>query len=137
MMNSTTAPLYSIPARLRKMENLHIVFWLCKDMSWCLSFRTLGILFIIPTIAVAIRITHLNRHIKSELMHNMAVIFWIAANSTWMICEFFGWDEKPIVGSIEGRYLAMIPFTIGALFLIFYYLFIKPREMKTDHEVTM
>jgi len=46
--------LYSIPARYRKLENLHIVFWLFKDISWCMIWRELGILMIIPTLSVAI-----------------------------------------------------------------------------------
>ena len=29
-------PMYQIPARYRKMENMHILFWLVKDVSWCL-----------------------------------------------------------------------------------------------------
>jgi hypothetical protein len=39
-MNNET---YSIPIRFRKMENLHIVFWLLKDLSWCMVWRPLGI----------------------------------------------------------------------------------------------
>lgn len=28
--------MYSIPAAYRKMENTHILFWLVKDISWCM-----------------------------------------------------------------------------------------------------
>jgi hypothetical protein len=37
---------YSIPMRFRKMENLHIVFWLFKDVAWCMVWKPLGILMI-------------------------------------------------------------------------------------------
>ena len=38
---------YTIPLRYRKMENLHIVFWLFKDISWCLGIRPIGISYFI------------------------------------------------------------------------------------------
>ena len=69
--------LYSIPARYRKLENLHIVFWLFKDISWCMFWRELGIAMIVPTLAVAIYISYRTRNIKAELAHNLAVAFWI------------------------------------------------------------
>lgn len=129
MNTSVQVPVqYTIPAKLRRMENLHIVFWLFKDVSWCLSFKPLGILMIVPTLLVAIYITYKNKDIKSEFAHNLAVIFWITANSTWMICEFTGIDERLIYGNIEGRYLAIIPFAIGILILAYYYLF----QLKLD-----
>ena len=40
---------YNIPLRYRKMENLHIVFWLFKDVAWCMVWRPLGIAMIFPT----------------------------------------------------------------------------------------
>lgn len=38
------------PKGIRGMENLHIVFWLVKDMSWAMLWRPLGIAMIVPTI---------------------------------------------------------------------------------------
>ena len=38
--------LYNIPLHYRKMENLHIVFWLFKDVAWCMVWRPLGIMMI-------------------------------------------------------------------------------------------
>jgi hypothetical protein len=84
-MTAKKENLYSIPARYRKLENLHIVFWLFKDISWCMIWQTLGIIMVIPTLSVAIYISYRTRNIKSELAHNLAVAFWISANSYWMI----------------------------------------------------
>lgn len=131
------ASLYSIPSRLRRMENMHIVFWLLKDVSWCLNFKPLGVLMIFPTLLVAIYITHKNRHIKSELAHNLAVIFWITANSTWMIVEFMDIDEQEIWRGVDGRHLSVIPFGIGMVILAYYYLFQRKNEFKSEHEVTL
>ena len=46
--------VYSIPLRYRKMENLHILFWLLKDISWCLAWKPLGIAMIFPTLIMAV-----------------------------------------------------------------------------------
>ena len=129
--------LYTIPARYRKLENLHIVFWLFKDISWCMIWKELGILMIIPTLSVAIYIAYRTREITSELAHNLAVAFWISANSYWMISEFFGFDEAHVFGGYEGRHLAMIPFVIGVIILAWYYLFQRPKEIKNDQVVTI
>src|SRR5688572_10296945 len=76
---------YTIPLRFRKMENLHIVFWLFKDISWCLIWKPLGIAMIFPTLIIAIIIAWRTRQYVSELCHNPAITVWISANSYWMI----------------------------------------------------
>ena len=136
-MTAKKENLYSIPASYRKLENLHIVFWLFKDISWCMIWQVLGILMIIPTLSVAIYIAYRTRNIKAELAHNLAVAFWISANSYWMISEFFGFDEAKVFGGYEGKHLAMIPFIIGVIILAWYYLIQRPKEAKSEQVVTM
>jgi hypothetical protein len=126
---SSTNETYSIPAKYRRMENMHILFWLLKDISWCMIWKTLGIAMIFPTLIIAIVISWRTRNVASELAHNLAVTFWITANSYWMISEFFGFDEMQVWQSFEGRHIALIPFLIGLLFLLNYYIFQrKPRR---------
>jgi len=119
---------YSIPIRYRRMENLHIVFWLFKDISWCMLWRPLGIAMIFPTLFFAILITIRTRQFMSEVCHNLAIVFWIAANSYWMISEFFYFDMMTVYGNITYKYLAVIPFTTGILILAYYYLVWKPMH---------
>jgi hypothetical protein len=107
--------MYQIPARFRRTENLHIVFWLLKDLCWVMLWRPLGLAMIVPTIGAALLITWQTRKIKSELLHNLAVVFWILANSYWMISEFFSDDD-------ELRYYAVIPFSIGIVIIAYYYM---------------
>ena len=114
--------MYSIPAKYRKMENLHIVFWLLKDISWCMFWKPLGILMIIPTLAISIIISWRNRQYISETCHNVAITFWITANSYWMVSEFLGFDTKVIFGAYTYKHVAIIPFTIGIFILAYYYL---------------
>ncbi len=124
-MNNQT---YNIPIRYRKMENLHIVFWLLKDISWCMVWKPLGIAMVFPTLIIAIIITIRNRQYISEVCHNLAIVFWITANSYWMMAEFFEFDTIPIYLDITYKYLAVIPFSIGILILTWYYLYWKPTH---------
>jgi hypothetical protein len=119
--------IYAIPAKYRQMENTHILFWLVKDISWCMAWKTLGILMITPTLGIALVIAWRTRHLKSELAHNLAIIFWISANSYWMLSEFFGFDTVRIGTLTDGKHLAIIPFGIGLGILAYYYLVQKPR----------
>lgn len=128
---------YSIPANFRRMENLHILFWLLKDISWCLVFKELGIAMIFPTISIAIWIAWKNREIKSELSHNLAIVFWITANGYWMISEFFEFDTMIVWKNITGKNLALIPFLTGLLILLYYYIVQRPREKRMHKPVTM
>lgn len=116
--------IYSIPARFRRVENLHILFWLVKDAAWALNLREVGVFMIVPTLSAALLITWQTRRIFSELMHNLAVDFWIIANCTWMIGEFYGLDE----GIYGLRHLALIPFGIGLLILFTYYVLYYSRK---------
>ena len=120
--------VYAIPIRYRKMENLHIVFWLFKDISWCMIWKPLGIAMIIPTLAIAIIITIRTRQFVSELCHNLAVVFWISANAYWMISEFLHFDANDLFGQYTYKHLAIIPFVMGILVLAYYYLWWKPRH---------
>lgn len=109
--------VYSIPRRFRVAENMHIVFWLLKDMSWAMEFRYFGMGMFIPTLLLALLITWQTRKIRSEWFHNLAVTFWIVANGYWMTTEFF-WvgDQYNFL-----RYFAVIPFSIGLIFVGYYY----------------
>ena len=118
--------VYSIPLRFRKVENMHILLWLVKDVSWAVNWRVLGTFMILPTLFVAVLITWQTRHILSELLHNLVVTLWITANCTWMVGEFFGWDEN-LWGGIGLRQMAVVPFVIGLLILAYYYLVLAPK----------
>jgi len=118
--------LYVIPAKFRKIENLHIFFWLVKDLCWCAVFKPLGIAMIVPTLSVAIWIAWKNRHIVAELAHNMAIAIWIVANSMWMVAEFFAVDEKV-------KPYCIIPFSLGILILSWFYFIYAPLQRRKEN----
>jgi hypothetical protein len=110
-----------LPDRIRKHENLHIVFWLIKDSCWMLEIKWLGALMIGPALFMAIRITYITRN-TLDFFINLAILFWISANSYWMISEFY-FDN-------EGKNLAGIPFGLGfvAVGIFYYKVFIARRK---------
>jgi hypothetical protein len=125
-------PMYSIPVSFRRRENLHIFFWLLKDISWCMVWKPLGILMIFPTLIIAIIIAIRTRHMVSELCHNIAIVLWITANSYWMIAEFMEFDGLIVSGNITYKYLAVIPFSLGILTMLYYYLYWRPMHNETS-----
>lgn len=80
---------------------------------------------IFPTLIVAIYIAWRNRHIMAELTHNVAITLWIMANSMWMISEFYAIDEKV-------RPYCIIPFSLGIVILLYYYLIYSPLNRKKE-----
>lgn len=121
-MTRSKDTLYTIPARYRKMENMHIVFWLIKDVSWCMVWKPVALVMIFPTLIISIIICLRTKKIKSEFAHNLAITFWITANSLWMVTEFFDFDTVPIWNVFEGKHLALIPFFAGIAVLANYYI---------------
>ena len=116
--------MYTIPDRFRRTENMHIIFWLLKDISWAMLWKPIGLIMFIPTLTIAILISWQTRKLLSEFYHNLAIVCWITANGFWMITEFF-WPNHDYL-----RYYTAIPFSIGIIFIAAYYLIILPREKK-------
>ena len=75
--------------------------------------KAAGVFMIFPTLSLAIYITVINRFDKAELAHNLAVCFWICANSIWMFGEFY-YDDKM-------RTPATVFFIAGLITMLFYY----------------
>lgn len=114
-----------------KTENLHIVFWLLKDLGWCMGWKPLGITMVIPTLIISIVISWRSRTEKNKLFHNLAITAWITANSYWMITEFFHFEEMRMWGNFTYKHLALIPFVTGVLLLAYYYLYWQNPHKKT------
>lgn len=127
---------YAIPLRYRKMENLHIVFWLFKDLAWCLEWRYIGMTMILPTFCISLVILWRTRNIVAELCHNAAISIWIAANSYWMCTEFFGVDKHVVFGDWTLKHMAVVPFVIGLLFVGYYYLYFQWVHLRRSPVLT-
>ncbi|CAN5678788.1 hypothetical protein BH11BAC1_BH11BAC1_11570 [soil metagenome] len=100
--------------RLRATENLHILLWLIKDTCWVQDYRLVGVSMIIPTISVAVLLTVRTRKVREEFIHNLAVVFWLCANSIWMIGEFYYNDST--------RPFSVVFFALGLVTLAVHYI---------------
>ena len=101
----------------RKLENLHVGFWLLKDSSWCQHWIYVGLFAAIPTLFLAVKLVWDSRHDTEELVHSIATVAWICANIVWMIGEFFfddriRWAARPFfflgIAVLSAYYLAML-----------------------------
>ncbi|MFN8310082.1 MAG: hypothetical protein U0T73_08975 [Chitinophagales bacterium] len=104
----------------KKFENAHIAIWLVKDTCWCLSFKTLAVGMIAPTLAVALLIVWQTRKDRADLFHNIAVALWITANSIWMIGELYFDDTF--------RPYALVFFGLGLIVVAWYYLVARNQK---------
>ena len=99
----------------RHIENIHIPLWLMKDTCWLLQWKILGVTMIFPTLGVAIAIAFMNwKNKEDEFWINLAICFWISANSFWMCCEFFSHEEF--------KMYAAFPFALGFASVGWFYL---------------
>ena len=122
-----SAAAAALPAAYRRLENLHVLFWLLKDLAWCLVWQPLGLAMVVPTLAIAVLITWRSRTLPAEYAHNLAIVCWIVANSYWMTSEFFDFDTWAVAPGINGKQLALLPFLAGLSILGWYYLVQLPR----------
>jgi hypothetical protein len=101
--------------KIRHYENLHIPLWLMKDTCWMLQWKLAGALMIMPTMTVAILITYASiREKNDEFWINLAICFWIGANSYWMLCEFTHHESiKDYAG---------FPFLVGMICVAYFYI---------------
>ena len=138
-MNPTpdSEAVYSIPAAYRQMGNTHILFWLVKDIAWCLVWKPLGLLMVVPTLGIALVIAWRTRAYPAELAHNVAIVCWITANSYWMASVFFGFDTIMVLPHVTGKHLALVPFLLGLGVPAYYYLVQKPREVRHNQAATL
>jgi hypothetical protein len=79
-------------------------------------------LMIIPTLAVAFDLAWKSRNNKTDLFHNVAICYWIAANGIWMTGEFFYHDGL--------RPYAMVLFAGGIAVIASYYAFQFTKERR-------
>jgi hypothetical protein len=108
--------------RLSRFDNMHILFWLVKDMSWCLMSKSIGTIMIAPTITIALIILYRSREHLTSFVHNLAVLFWISANSMWMLGEMYCSDcTKPY---------AIWLFSAGMGVLLLYYSYLVVARLR-------
>lgn len=93
------------------LETVHIPLWLVKDLCWLMTYKTMGLVMAIPTNIVAIIMAIITRKDRERFLPNVAIIFWIVANTNWMLAEFYNLNTKDS---------SLYPFVLGLLVFGFY-----------------
>jgi hypothetical protein len=108
----------------RFLENMHIPLWLIKDACWMLQFKFVSTIVALPTISVAIYLVIITRNSPKRFWPNLAVLFWIGANTTWMLGEFYQFDFTVP---------AVTLFLVGivAIFVYIFIIFTNPKPHQT------
>lgn len=108
---------------LKRIENFHVALWLLKDCSWSQQWIVLGMTAALPALYLQIYLAWHHRHDGAEeLIHNIAICFWIAANIVWMTGEFF-WNT-------EDRWLNQWFFFTGMGLLLAFYLYQLAKRLR-------
>lgn len=108
-------------SQTRLLENGHVAIWLMKDFCWCSGYKGLGVAMAIPTILLAAYLVFRARSCIRDVIHNLAVLLWLCANTTWMIGEFWFNDGT--------RPTAKIFFIVGLAVLMLFYLWALANKM--------
>ena len=97
--------------KIRKIENLYVVCSILKSMCWMMGFKSIAVFMILPTLLMAFYVMfHSNKNI-GFLTVNIAMICWIAANSAWMLHDFY--KMLPIL-------VSQVLFAVGMVAMLIY-----------------
>jgi hypothetical protein len=86
-----------------------------------MEWKWLGVAMILPTISLAVYLVVKTLGTR-DIYLNIAIFFWISANSFWMIMEFFNDNHY--------KSLAAIPFGLGILFVALFYILPKKKTIR-------
>lgn len=111
----------------RHLENIHIGLWLVKDTFWLLEWKTPAMLMIVPTVSMAVWIAWQTRSKAVILLPNLSVLFWISANATWMLSEFY--DLLPL------RHIALVFFLLGIALYLSYAIAVRKVKKNGTHKL--
>jgi hypothetical protein len=100
----------------RQFDNFHVLLWLFKDLCWVLEYKICGVIMIIPTFFVAILLLIQSILLKDQIGINLAITFWITANSIWMLDEFY---------TLNLQFLPPLFFVLGIFAAVSHYILKK------------
>lgn len=76
----------------REYEWSHTFLWLCKDVSWAEDWPITWIIFVVPTVLVALDFiyqTWKTKRMMIDCAHYTAQLLWVFGNAAWAYGELF------------------------------------------------
>lgn len=76
-----------------KINTIHIISWLIKDIFWCMKIVSMATFMIIPTLFLTgyILITQ-----KDNVEENLVLSSWVLMNVMWLMHELHDWSKFPV-----------------------------------------
>jgi hypothetical protein len=98
--NGTFKSRFSYLKTFRQYENLHMYFWLAKDLCWNRSNLILWFVMLVPAVFLAADFFFISAFCKNSVVdtvHYATIFLWVLGNATWALGEFFFIDhDQPI-----------------------------------------
>lgn len=115
---------------VRGCENVHIYFWIAKDLGWIYGNKV-GIFFgICALLWLAILYYNANKNNNNEEKYFLIPTFlWLFANFLWMTGNL-------VYGTDIYRFPASCLMMSGLLMIIYYFVFLKDLNIYTPNEQT-
>ena len=114
---------------IRGCENVHIYFWICKDIGWILNNKIVGLMF--GTLALIWILVLIINHYFEKNYEDIYFIFptflWLFGNYLWM----FG---NLVYGTDIFRFTSSCIMMFGILTIIFYFAFLKKKQIFVSNE---
>lgn len=108
---------------VRGCENVHIYFWICKDLGWILGNKPVGMLF--GTLALGwIGVLISNHWVEKnyeDIYFILPTFLWLGGNYLWM-------SGNLLYNSDVYRFPASCIMMVGILLIIFYFAFLKKKK---------
>ena len=116
---------------VRGCENVHIYFWILKDLGWCMNIPWLGItggLFAIIWLGILLK--HAIFHSNNEEIYFIGSTFlWLFANYIWMIGNL-------LYDSDIFKFPAACIMMSSIWIIIIYAFFLKNKKFFTPHKIS-
>jgi len=109
---------------IRGCENVHIYFWICKDLGWIFNNKEVGLLFGTCALLWIIILAHNYKKEKDyeEIYFLLPTFLWLFGNYLWMLGNL-------IYGTDVFRFCASCIMMIGLVSIIFYFAFLKKKNI--------
>lgn len=85
-------PRFAYFKNFRQYENVHMYFWIAKDLSWNQSNKLMWLLFLGPTLFLSadyIFLSLLRKNATIDTVHFLSGFIWVIGNSIWAFGELF------------------------------------------------
>jgi hypothetical protein len=109
---------------VRGSENIHIYFWICKDLGWILNNKVLGMTFGTITLLWVLVLTYhaICKKNYEDLYFILSMFLWLGANYIWMLGNL-------IYDTDVFRFGASCIMMCGIVTIAFYFCFLKNKTI--------